>query len=238
MNSQAVMQVPGSNFSMLARARTMVSCTRSSARSGLWASDLANARKLGSAASIASRTSGLMPLGAPFVARRPELAVSRLCASSPDGARPEHTCGTASLGEQSPILRRPGRLLLKPPSCARACRRGAACCPVLGAAPLACGAGPSLGPWQVQNAASRSWARPWDSSGASPTSPDSLRRETALGQMPCQRAVGFPILEADQVIGHDRTSGLRPGGWALVQLLVLAAAHLAQSRVHGIDQGR
>src|SRR5215510_7738142 len=43
---------------MLAMARSNVSCTRSSARSTLPQSEMANARKLGTAASIASRTDG------------------------------------------------------------------------------------------------------------------------------------------------------------------------------------
>ena len=187
---------------MLARARTMVSCTRSSARSGLWASDLANARKLGSAASMTSRTSGLCRL------ERRSSPADRACRvsalrPSPDGARPEHTCGTASRVSNRPSCAGPddccsGGLLAPAPAgggprAVRCWGRSAAC-----------GAGPSLGPWQVQNTASRSWARPWDSSGQAPLRPIRLRRETALGQMPCQRAVGFPILEADQVIGRDR----------------------------------
>ena len=49
---------PGSNVSMFAIARRSVSCTRSSARSTLPLSEIAKARKLGTAESIASRTSG------------------------------------------------------------------------------------------------------------------------------------------------------------------------------------
>src|SRR3984893_3942935 len=55
VNSQADMLVPGSNESMLVSARNSVSCTRSSARSILPQSDMANARKPGTAASMVSR---------------------------------------------------------------------------------------------------------------------------------------------------------------------------------------
>ncbi len=50
--------VPGSNESIFVMARSKVSCTRSSARSTLRLSEIANARKLGTAASMASRTDG------------------------------------------------------------------------------------------------------------------------------------------------------------------------------------
>jgi hypothetical protein len=56
--SQAHMFVPGWNELMLPMARRRVSCTRSSARSTLPQSEIANARKLGTAASMASRTGG------------------------------------------------------------------------------------------------------------------------------------------------------------------------------------
>ena len=52
------MLVPGWNELMLASARSSVSCTRSSARSTLPLSEMANARRLGTAARIASRTDG------------------------------------------------------------------------------------------------------------------------------------------------------------------------------------
>src|SRR5580693_2095035 len=58
------MLVPGSNESMLAMARSNVSCTRSSARSILPHSDIANARKLGTTPSIASRSDGARVIGA------------------------------------------------------------------------------------------------------------------------------------------------------------------------------
>src|SRR5580704_11392216 len=50
------MLVPGSNESRLAHARNSASWTRSSARSTLPDNEMANARRLGTAASIASRT--------------------------------------------------------------------------------------------------------------------------------------------------------------------------------------
>jgi hypothetical protein len=56
--SQADMCDPGWNELMLAMARKSVSCTRSSARSTLPLSEIANARKPGTAASMASRTAG------------------------------------------------------------------------------------------------------------------------------------------------------------------------------------
>src|SRR5437899_302983 len=56
--SQADMCDPGWNESMLVTARRSVSCTRSSARSTLPLSEIANARKLGTAASMASRAAG------------------------------------------------------------------------------------------------------------------------------------------------------------------------------------
>ena len=52
VNSQADMLVPGWNESMLAIARISVSCTRSSARSTLPDNEIANARRLGTAANI------------------------------------------------------------------------------------------------------------------------------------------------------------------------------------------
>src|SRR5262245_18766371 len=58
VNSQADRLVPGSNESILASARSRVSCTRSSARSTLPHSDMANARRLGTTARMASRTDG------------------------------------------------------------------------------------------------------------------------------------------------------------------------------------
>jgi len=53
VKSHAIMFVPGWNESMLAVARRSVSCTRPSARSALPLSDIANARKVGTAASSA-----------------------------------------------------------------------------------------------------------------------------------------------------------------------------------------
>src|SRR5579871_494652 len=58
VNSHTGMFVPGSNELMLAVARRSVSCTRSSARSRLPHNDIANARKLGTTASMASRSGG------------------------------------------------------------------------------------------------------------------------------------------------------------------------------------
>jgi hypothetical protein len=52
--------VPASKELMLAIARTKVSCTRSSARSGFRQSDIATARTVGMAASMTSRTAGCM----------------------------------------------------------------------------------------------------------------------------------------------------------------------------------
>src|SRR5215470_5081056 len=49
------MLVPGSNELRFANARSSASCTRSSARSTFPHSEMANARKLGTAASITSR---------------------------------------------------------------------------------------------------------------------------------------------------------------------------------------
>jgi hypothetical protein len=56
VKSHADMFIPAWNESILAMARSNVSCTRSSARSTLPLSEIANARKLGMAASMASRT--------------------------------------------------------------------------------------------------------------------------------------------------------------------------------------
>src|ERR1700681_2189835 len=58
VNNQADMFVPGSNESMLLSARSSVSCTRSSARSIFPQSDMAKARRPGTAASMVSRTPG------------------------------------------------------------------------------------------------------------------------------------------------------------------------------------
>src|SRR6185369_9614145 len=58
VKSHADMFVPAVNESILAMARSKVSCTRSSARSTLPLSEIANARKLGTAASMTSRTNG------------------------------------------------------------------------------------------------------------------------------------------------------------------------------------
>src|SRR3979409_162345 len=58
VNSHADMLVPGWNESIFAIARSNVSCTKSSARSTLPHNEIANARRLGTAASIASRTDG------------------------------------------------------------------------------------------------------------------------------------------------------------------------------------
>ena len=56
VNSQADILVPGSNDLRFAQARNNVSCTKSSARSTLPQSEMANARRLGTAASMTSRT--------------------------------------------------------------------------------------------------------------------------------------------------------------------------------------
>ena len=56
--SQASIFVPCWNWAMLAQARSNVSCTRSSARSGLRQSEIANARRRGMAASMAARSEG------------------------------------------------------------------------------------------------------------------------------------------------------------------------------------
>src|SRR5215475_2596168 len=56
VNSHADMLVPGSKESRFAQARSRASCTRSSARSTLPHSEMANARSEGTAASITSRT--------------------------------------------------------------------------------------------------------------------------------------------------------------------------------------
>src|SRR5215469_11718441 len=58
VNSHADRLVPGSNESMLTSARSNVSCTRSSARSTLPDKEMANARRLGTAARTASRIAG------------------------------------------------------------------------------------------------------------------------------------------------------------------------------------
>src|SRR5215207_278831 len=58
VNSQAGMLEPGSKELILASARSSVSCTRSSARSTFPDSEIANARRLGTAARTASRTDG------------------------------------------------------------------------------------------------------------------------------------------------------------------------------------
>src|SRR6266852_3303810 len=55
VNSHADMLVPGSNELRFANARSSASCTRSSARSTFPHNEMANARKLGTAASITSR---------------------------------------------------------------------------------------------------------------------------------------------------------------------------------------
>src|SRR5262245_51608143 len=55
VNSHADILVPGSNEPRLANARSSASCTRSSARSTFPHSEMANARKLGTAASMTSR---------------------------------------------------------------------------------------------------------------------------------------------------------------------------------------
>src|ERR1700722_10627505 len=56
VNSHADMLEPGSKESRFAQARSSASCTRSSARSTLPHSEIANARSEGTAASITSRT--------------------------------------------------------------------------------------------------------------------------------------------------------------------------------------
>src|SRR4030095_3416079 len=69
VKSQADMFVPSWNELTLARARRSVSCTRSSARSTLPLSEIANPRKFGTAASMASRTDGRSGLARSFVVR-------------------------------------------------------------------------------------------------------------------------------------------------------------------------
>src|SRR6476661_5556415 len=56
VNSQAGRFEPGWNESILAMARSNVSCTRSSARSPLPLSEIANARRLGTDAKMSSRS--------------------------------------------------------------------------------------------------------------------------------------------------------------------------------------
>src|SRR5579871_1535524 len=56
VNNHADILVPGSNDPRFAKARSSASCTRSSARSTFPHSEMANARKLGTAANITSRT--------------------------------------------------------------------------------------------------------------------------------------------------------------------------------------
>ena len=69
---------PGWNELMLAMARRSVSCTRSSARSTLPLSEIANARRLGMAANMASRTAGEASSARSFVVRIVEsLVVAR-----------------------------------------------------------------------------------------------------------------------------------------------------------------
>src|ERR1700716_357401 len=74
VNSQADMLVPGVNESILLSARSSVSCTRSSARSILPQSDMAKARKAGTAASMLSRTLGSAFIQTVLAARLVELA--------------------------------------------------------------------------------------------------------------------------------------------------------------------
>ena len=58
VNNQADIFVPGWNESILSIARNRVSCTRSSARSTFLLSEMAKARKFGTASSIVSRAEG------------------------------------------------------------------------------------------------------------------------------------------------------------------------------------
>src|SRR5437868_12150269 len=67
VNIQADMLVPGWKESMFAMERSNVSCTRSSARSMLPDSEIAKARRLGTAASIASRNEGGASCRGPLV---------------------------------------------------------------------------------------------------------------------------------------------------------------------------
>jgi hypothetical protein len=69
VKSHADMFVPTWNELILAMARSKVSCTRSSARSMLPLREIANARKLGTAASMASRTDGRSGTARFFVVR-------------------------------------------------------------------------------------------------------------------------------------------------------------------------
>ena len=69
VKSHADIFVPGWNELMFAMARSNVSCTRSSARSTLPHKEIANARRLGTAASIASRTDGRIVMSEIVVGR-------------------------------------------------------------------------------------------------------------------------------------------------------------------------
>src|SRR5665213_3636887 len=66
VNSQADILVPGWKESILAIARNIVSCTRSSARSTFPHSEIAKARRLGTAARIELRTEAGLDLAAEF----------------------------------------------------------------------------------------------------------------------------------------------------------------------------
>src|SRR3954447_6744962 len=74
---------------MFFQARRIVSCTRSSAYVTLWVSDSADARRLGSAASMAARTSGLGVIG----------CFSGACGP---GRRPDQGCAPAAVREEAP----------------------------------------------------------------------------------------------------------------------------------------
>src|SRR5262245_33663116 len=90
------MFVPGWNESMFAMARISVSCTKSSARSTLPQSEMANARKLGTAASIASRTDDRIVMISTPCCRMPWPPTRRLGSSSPE-ASPRGRLGVATV---------------------------------------------------------------------------------------------------------------------------------------------
>jgi hypothetical protein len=112
------MFVPGWNELMLAMARRSVSCTRSSARSTLPLSEIANARRLGTAANMASRTAGEASSARSFVVRFVESLVvapgrdSDAAIIFMDDLR--HASQTAS-NQQGTVTRRTLKLLTKRP---------------------------------------------------------------------------------------------------------------------------
>src|SRR5262245_11011806 len=97
VNSQAAILVPGWNESILARARSTVSWTRSSARSTLPHSEMANARRFGIEPSTASRVEGSrvirLPLSYSVLLRRPP---PRHQAEAPCHSFPPHRADEAA----------------------------------------------------------------------------------------------------------------------------------------------